>query len=137
MFEDFTTIDFILSYPGMIIVVVMLTQFTKSMWDKMKPNNTRYVVLAYSILFCILAAILHGEFTTPMLIVQTILVWGVNAIIIWFASMKSFETIAEPPSQTVGINVNNMDDEGVYKEAFDMGLKLLNDAKVVKMKATK
>ena len=135
MFDDFTTIDFILSYPGMIIIVVLLTQFTKNIWDKMKVNSTKYVVLVYSAIFCILGAILNGDFTTSMMIVQTVIVGCVNIIIIWFASMKSFETIAEPTSQTVGIDINNMDNVEVYKEAFDVGLKLLKDAKIVKMKS--
>jgi len=135
MFDDFTTIGYLLSFPGMIAAVIMLTQFTKKMWDNVGVNHTKFIVLGYSLVFCVLAAMLNGSFVSPSVIAQTVLVWTVNAVIIWFASMKAFETIAEPASQTVGIDVRKGADTEAYKEAFDLAIELLDKSKIVKLKS--
>lgn len=132
MLDGFTTIDFILSFPGMIIVIGLLTQMTKKFWDKLGFKRTKYVVLVYALLLCLLAAILNGDFSSPMMYIQTIVVWLVNMVAVWFAAMKAFETVGEESPQIITI-VNTEDDE-VYKEAFDVAVGQLKYAKTVQLK---
>lgn len=107
MFEDFTTIDYLLSFPGMIAAVIMLTQFTKRMFDKLVHNRTKYVVYFFSALFCVFAAAFYGQFGTTDATVQTVLVWLVNSVIVWFAAMKTFETVKGNTDGTLFIDTSD------------------------------
>ena len=49
MFEDFITVDILLTFPGMVIVVALVTQFTKKIIDKFFKNHTEYVVYFYAL----------------------------------------------------------------------------------------
>ena len=91
--DGFTTLEYLISFPGMIATVILLTQFTKGMFDTMVSNNTKYIVFFYALMLCIVAAVFQGNFTTNSLILQTILVWLINSVIIWFAAMKTFELV--------------------------------------------
>jgi len=93
--NEFTTLAYLLSFPGMIIAVVTLTQFTKKMFDKIKNNRTKYVVYGYSLILCIVGAIVSGGS-----IMHLIVLWGMNSVIVWFAAMKSFEIVLEKPKTT-------------------------------------
>lgn len=96
MFEKFVSIADILSFPGMIAVVMMMVQFTKNLFDKLKPGiQTRWVAYGWTFVFCVLAAVLTGDWSSP---VATIVVWLVNSVIVWFASMKAYETLAVKPA---------------------------------------
>lgn len=95
MFENFITIDVLLSFAGMIVAVCMLTQFTKSMFDNIVENRTKWVAYGWTFALCFLAAALQGQFDSISLILQTIAVWLVNSVIVWFASMKAYEEIEE------------------------------------------
>lgn len=94
-FENFVTIDFILSFAGMVVVVILLTQFTKSMFDKLFTNKTKHIVYFFAFLLCVLAALYSGDFTTTKMIIQTIVTWFVNSIIVWLSAMKAFEEVNE------------------------------------------
>jgi hypothetical protein len=91
MFENFVSFDYIMTFTGMVILVGLLTQFTKSMLDKIVENKTKYLVYGYSLFFCIVAAVLTGTWTGTTEIVQTIITWGINSVVIWFAAMKAYE----------------------------------------------
>lgn len=92
MFEQFVDLKYLVSFPGMIAVVIMLTQFTKKLFDLMLPNKTKYVAYGWTIVLTALAAAILGDWTNP---IPTVIVWLINSVIVWFASMKAFETIAE------------------------------------------
>lgn len=93
MFENFITIDYILTFAGMITVVCLLTQFTKGLFDKIVSNKTKYIVYGYSFLLCLFAGAWQGKFSSAKEIVETCVIWLINSVIVWFSSMKAFETI--------------------------------------------
>ena len=55
-FEGFVKFDFLISYVGMITVVMLLTNFTKNIFDKICYNSTKYVAYGFSFGLCTLAA---------------------------------------------------------------------------------
>lgn len=91
--DNFTSFAYMMSFAGMIATVIMLTQFTKGLIDKLLQNKTRYLVLGFSTLLCVLAAIFFGDFSSATAVVQTVSVWIINDIIVWMAAMKSFEVV--------------------------------------------
>ena len=93
MFDNFVTLEYILSFPGMIAIVMLLSQFTKRLFDKICNNKTKYIVYTYAFLLCLLGALYLGKFGDLKESLQTITEWGINSVIIWFASMKAYETI--------------------------------------------
>lgn len=92
--DNFTSMEYLLSFPGMIVAVIMLTQWTKSLFDKWITNKTKYIVFAYSLTFCIIASAFQGKFTSGQAILETCLVWAMNSVIVWFAAMKAYESIS-------------------------------------------
>lgn len=95
MFENFTTLAYLLSFPGMIAVVILLTNFTKNLFDKLFLNSTKYIVCGWSIVFSLVAFIYLGKFESWKTILESIVVWLVNSVIVWFSAMKAFELGAE------------------------------------------
>lgn len=93
--NDFVTLDYILTFTGMIIVVNLFTQFTKNLFDKWFENRTKWLVAAYSFIFASIAAFWKGNFSTARDIVETIVIWTVNAAIVWLTAMKAYETVIE------------------------------------------
>lgn len=134
MFEDFTTIQYLLSYPGMILAVVLLTQATKRMFDRMGPNQTRFVALGFTIIFCIFALFINmPENPSSADIAENVLVWFVNAVIVWMAATKSYETVKG--DKTPIVHVTNTDpDSDVYKEAIKAAEGLLGTYNDVRIK---
>ena len=99
--EGFTTLTYLLSFPGMIAAVIMLTQFTKKMFDKLLDNQTKVIVYGYAAILSVVAGAFQGKFTTSAEIIETCLIWTINSIIVWFAAMKSFEMVDEKVSKNV------------------------------------
>lgn len=91
--SEFTTIAYLLSYPGMIAAIVLLTQALKSLFGLTGREKIQWVVLGLAFIFCAIAAFFQGDFSSEAEIISTVLVWTVNTFIIWFAAMKSFEKI--------------------------------------------
>ena len=91
--DNFTSFEYVMSFAGMIATVIMLTQFTKSIIDKIMENKTKYVVLGFATLLCVIAAVFFGDFTSFANVLKTVLVWIVNDVIVWMAAMKAFEVI--------------------------------------------
>ena len=98
--SNFVTAEYVFSFAGMIVIVGLLTQFTKSLFDKIISNRTKYVVYGYAFLLCALAAAWQGKFSTGREIVETCVIWLINSVIVWFAAMKAFETISR--KDTIG-----------------------------------
>jgi len=99
-FENFVSIDFVLSFTGMVIIVSLLTQFTKKLFDKILNNRTKYVVYGWSVLLCAFAGALTGKFSNAREIIETCVIWLINSVIVWFTSMKAYEEIAEMRKDT-------------------------------------
>lgn len=100
-FDNFVNVDYVLSFAGMIIIVNLLTQFTKRMFDKLlNQPKTKYVVYGWSFLLCAFAGAWTGKFTTGREIVETCLIWLINSVIVWFVAMKAFETVSTTNNKT-------------------------------------
>lgn len=93
MLDNFVSMEFILSFAGMVIVVGLLTQFTKSLVDTLGANRTKYVVYGWSFFLCVLAAFFTGNFSTHEAVVETLIIWLINSIVVWFTAMKGYEEI--------------------------------------------
>jgi hypothetical protein len=93
MINNFVTMEYILTFTGMVIIVNLLTQFTKRLFDKIGDNRTKYVVAGYSILLCIIAGAWQDKFTNSREIVETCVIWLINSVVVWFSAMKAYETI--------------------------------------------
>jgi nitrate/nitrite transporter NarK len=95
MLENFVSMDYVLTFGGMVAMVIILTQFTKKLFDAMGPNRTKWVVYLYSFCLCVLAAIWNGKFSNGKEILETCTTYVINSVIIWFTAMKSFEIVTE------------------------------------------
>ena len=93
--DEFVSLEFALTFAGMLLCVNILTQFTKGLFDKFCKNRTKYVVAGYSFLFAIIAAIWTGDFSSAKAVAGTVIVWLINAAIIWLAAMKGYEEVKE------------------------------------------
>lgn len=95
MLNNFVSMEYILTFAGMVVIVNMLTQFTKKLFDKIGDIRTKWVVAAYSIMMCVIAGIWQGKFSTGREIMETCVIWLINSVVVWFTSMKAFETISK------------------------------------------
>ena len=93
--QDFVAWEYILSFPGMTVVVAVLTQMTKKLFDKIGTIHTKWLVYGFSVLLCAVAAMFYGTWGTVQDSVQTSLSWFVNSAFIWFAARKLYETFLE------------------------------------------
>jgi len=91
MLEEFVTLDFVLSFAGMVIIVGILTQFTKTLIDKIVSNSTKYVVYAWTFLLCCFAAWQLGTWTNAATIIVTIFLWFLNSVFVWLSAMKAYD----------------------------------------------
>lgn len=89
MFEDFITIEILTTFPGMVLVVSLVTQFTKKLIDKLFKNHTEYVVYFYALALNFFVSYIKG-FPDPLPV--TIVLNILNGIIVALAAMKAYET---------------------------------------------
>jgi hypothetical protein len=95
MINNFVTMDYLLTFAGMVVIVNLLTQFTKRLFDRIGNNRTKYVVATYSVILCMIAGAWQGKFSNARDIVETCVIWLINSVIVWFTAMKAYETINE------------------------------------------
>lgn len=102
-FENFVTLQFVLSFAGMVLTVILLTQITKSFFDGVFPSNkTKFVVLGWSVLLCAFAGAWTGKFVSAREIIETCTIWTINSVVVWFTAMKAFEQGAEKIAKKMG-----------------------------------
>jgi len=92
-FENFVSVEFVLSFAGMVILICLLTQFTKNLFDRIIENHTKYLVYGWAFLLCLFAAVWAGKFSTGREIVETCVIWLINSVIVWFTAMKAYEQL--------------------------------------------
>ncbi|MCX7817541.1 MAG: hypothetical protein N2317_08570 [Syntrophales bacterium] len=95
MVDQFVSMDYILTFAGMVVIVNMLTQFTKKMFDRIGNNRTKWVVAGFSLALCVVAGAWKGKFSNGREITETCVLWLINSIIVWFTAMKAYETVAK------------------------------------------
>lgn len=131
--NEFATLAFILSFPGMVLTVSMLTQVSKRLVDKVFSIQTQYVVYIYSLVLCVVAALTKGDFTTLASGAETALVWFVNSAVIWLSAMKAFEKVKKPTDGDIQIDSTNKEKD-VVTFSFKDETPVFKDGKVFKMK---
>lgn len=89
--NGFITIDVISTFPGMVMVVSLLTQFTKRTIDKLFGNRTEYVVYLYSLALCFFVSYYKGKLAHGLIV--AIFLNLLNAVIVSLAAMKGYEKI--------------------------------------------
>jgi len=93
MIETFLELSYIISYPGIVTLAWVLTEGTKLLLDKLKPDNkTRYVVLAWVLILVSIRAVVkisEFEIITFISILTIIVEWLFNTFIIWFGLMEA------------------------------------------------
>lgn len=95
-FDNFVDVSYVLSFAGMVIIVSLLTQFTKKLFDEVLPDNkTKHIVYGWSLLLCLFAGAWTGKFSTSREIIETCVIWLINSVVVWFTAMKSYESIAQ------------------------------------------
>jgi hypothetical protein len=91
--NEFLLLAFIISYTGIITLTWMLTQATKMLIDRWKPENrTRYVVLFWVVLLVSIRAVVQAadiEILTFMSLLAIIVEWFINTFIIWLGIMQA------------------------------------------------
>ena len=93
-FDNFINIDFITSFAGMMALVWIMTQSTKSLFDKVLKNvGTRYVVFFWSVVLGIIGVYVLGDFSSSETTVVTIITWFFNVFIVWLSTMKAHELL--------------------------------------------
>ncbi len=90
MLEDFITIELLESYPGMVIMVALLTQFTKNIVDSFCKTRTKFIVYIYALALSFFISYTKGF---PGDLVTLIVMDVLNSVIVALAAMKAFETI--------------------------------------------
>jgi len=130
---EFTTLDYLISFPGMIAAVVLLTQFTKRMFDKLRANHTKHVVYGYALIFSIVAALVLGDFANTTAALETALVWGVNSVIVWLTAMKAFETVVKDVDGTIKIDSSDPQKD-IWMLDFSENTPNMADGRVIKMR---
>ena len=101
MAEEFLNLQYIISYPGILVVVWLMTQMTKQLFDKKFPTNkTKFVVLGYTFIFVTIWKVVTTlEITDPLTSSQWIgllVEWLVNIAIVWTSVMKTHELLPSP-----------------------------------------
>lgn len=99
MENNFITLAYIISYPGIAFLAWAITQFAKALVDKWKPENkTRYLVLAIIVVLMTIRLIVFVnqlEVYTFMAFLTLIVEWLLNIPLIWLAVMKGHEQLVE------------------------------------------
>lgn len=119
--SEFTTIAYLLSYPGMLAAVILLTQFSKKLFNITGTSNIERLLYVWCLVFAVFAAIFTGDLTTGAAIASTILVWLVNSVIIWWAALKAFEKATGKDKEVDGIFILDQSDPDTDRFRIDLG----------------
>lgn len=117
--DKFTDIGFLLSFTGMVLAVVLLTQGSKKLFKIEGRDVIQWIVFGWALFFCIIAAVLLGDFSNSDAILSTIVVWLVNAFIVWFTAEKSFEKLAGKKDD--GVFILDQSDPDTDRFKVDLG----------------
>lgn len=93
--DNFITLDYMGTFAGMVAIVVLLTQFTKDLIDKMSSKlPTKYVVFLYSLIIIIGYQVMSGTFKISKLLLTI-----VNAIMLTMTAQGGYEWVFKPIEQ--------------------------------------
>lgn len=97
-YTDFLTIDFVLSFPGMMAICWLVVQGFSNFFEPkiMTPIRTRWVVLAVATLLVLLkTAMAWTGYTGILPLMIMIAMWLINSLAVWLATLKAHEIFYE------------------------------------------
>jgi hypothetical protein len=93
--DNFITLDYLSTFMGMVAVVVLITQFTKELVDKVaKWLPTKYLVFIYSLVVIIGYQIMSNTFDSSKLLLNSI-----NAMLLTMTAQGGYEWVFKPIEQ--------------------------------------
>jgi hypothetical protein len=93
--NNFITLDYLSTFVGMVAVVVLITQFTKELIDKVaKWLPTKYVVFIYALIVIIGYQIMSNTFDISKLLLTII-----NAMLLTMTAQGGYEWVFKPIEQ--------------------------------------
>ena len=93
--DNFVTLDYLSTFIGMVAVVVLITQFTKELIDKVaKWLPTKYVVFIYSLIVLIGYQIMSNTYDSSKLLLTII-----NAMLLTMTAQGGYEWVFKPIEQ--------------------------------------
>jgi hypothetical protein len=100
LMDNFITLNYLGSFVGMVAVVVLLTQFTKDLVDKVaKWLPTKYVVFIYALIVIFGYQLMSNTFDNTKLLL-TIL----NAVLLTMTAQGGYEWLYKPIEQKAAAN---------------------------------
>ncbi|WP_097027672.1 hypothetical protein [Clostridium peptidivorans] len=93
--DNLITLDYLSTFGGMVAVVVLITEFTKELIDKVfKGLPTKYVVFIYALIIIIGYQIMSNTFDMSKLMLTII-----NAILLTMTAQGGYEWVFKPIEQ--------------------------------------
>jgi hypothetical protein len=93
--DNFITLDYLSTFVGMVAVVVLITQFTKDLIDKIaKWLPTKYIVFIYSLIVLIGYQVMSNTFEASKLLLTII-----NAMLLTMTAQGGYEWVFKPIEQ--------------------------------------
>jgi hypothetical protein len=93
--NNFITLDYLSTFVGMVAVVVLITQFTKELIDKVaKWLPTKYAVFIYALIVIIGYQIMSNTFDISKLLLTVI-----NAMLLTMTAQGGYEWVFKPIEQ--------------------------------------
>lgn len=90
--DNFITVDYLSTFVGMVAVVVLITQFTKDLVDKVaKWLPTKYLVFIYSLIVLIATQLMTNTFDISKLFLTLI-----NAMLLTMTAQGGYEWVFKP-----------------------------------------
>jgi hypothetical protein len=93
--DNFVTLDYLGTFAGMVAVIVLITQFTKELVDKISGNlSTKYLVFIYSMIVLTGYQVMTGTFE-----LSKVLLTIINAMLLTMTAQGGYEWIFKPIEQ--------------------------------------
>lgn len=93
--DNFVTIEYLGTFAGMVAVIVLITQFTKDLVDKISGKlSTKYLVFTYSMIVLIGYQIMTHSFDVSKLLLTII-----NAMLLTMTAQGGYEWVFKPIEQ--------------------------------------
>jgi hypothetical protein len=90
--DKFITADYLSTFMGMLAVVVLITQFTKDLMDKVaKWVPTKYLVFVYSLVVYVGNQLMSHTFD-----ISNIFLTIINAMVLTMAAQGGYEWVIKP-----------------------------------------
>jgi hypothetical protein len=93
--DNFVTLDYLGTFAGMVAVIVLITQFTKDLVDKISGKiATKYLVFTYSMIVLVAYQVMTGTFE-----LSKVLLTIINAMLLTMTAQGGYEWVFKPIEQ--------------------------------------